>query len=87
MEATRKESAQLSKINGLLEEIQKVNLMIEKHATGSANDELMIRQYQSLRAGFVIQLNKALKTYHLTIQLAIQVVSSKKPISRVRMAS
>lgn len=55
------------RISDILEQIEKLNNMVEFHQTHSGDDST-IRQYEYMRQQFVEELDELLKSFQLTVQ-------------------
>lgn len=60
-----------SQVISLLRQIERLNFMIAEHSRSSADDALVVEQYEVLRADFLAELSAVLSDYGIEAQLKI----------------
>jgi len=60
-----------SEVIHLLQQIERLNIMIEEHQKTDADDALIVEQYEVLRADFLTELAAVLSDYGIAAELKI----------------
>ena len=60
-----------SEVIELLQQIERLNIMISEHQKADADDALIVEQYEVLRADFLAELAAVLSDYGIAAELKI----------------
>lgn len=67
-------SNKIIKVTNLLEQIEKLDSIIEVHSTNPTVSGLMLEQYEMMRQDFLEELQDALRSFHISVQIVQHVV-------------